>query len=320
MDTLYIVVPCYNETEVLRETTKRLTDKLDRMHAAGLISDRSRIMYVDDGSSDGTWQLIEELHKKNPIVEGVKLSRNRGHQNALLAGLMTAKDRADCVISMDADLQDDIEVIDEFVRQYDDGCDIVYGVRSSRASDTGFKRSTAQMFYRLMDKLGVETVYNHADYRLMSARALDGLAEFDEVNLFLRGIVPQIGYKTGQVEYERGERYAGESKYPLKKMLAFAGDGITSFSTKPISIIAMLGLVLMLAATAAAVWGIVAAIAGHPYDVVGWAIVSIWGATGLLLAGLGVVGTYVGKAYMETKRRPRYIIEQVLDDKAKASV
>lgn len=314
MDTLYIVVPCYNETEVLKETTKRLTDKLSRMQKEGLISADSRIMYVDDGSSDGTWELIERLHQENPAVEGVKLSRNRGHQNALLAGLMTAKDRADCVISMDADLQDDIEVIDDFVRKYDEGSDIVYGVRSSRAADTAFKRSTAQAFYKLMNAFGVESVYNHADYRLMSARALDGLSQFDEVNLFLRGIVPQIGYRTDQVEYERGERFAGESKYPLKKMLSFAGDGITSFSVKPISIIAALGAVLAFLALIAAVWGIAAAIMARPFSTAAWAVVSIWGACGLVLAGVGIVGIYVGKTYMESKHRPRYIIEQVLDD------
>lgn len=313
MDTLYIVVPCYNETEVLRETTKRLVDKLGRMRQAGQITDKSRIMYVDDGSKDGTWQLIEELHKENPIIEGVKLSRNRGHQNALLAGLMTAKDHCDCAISMDADLQDDVEVIDEFLKAYDDGCDIVYGVRSSRATDTGFKRGTAQAFYKLMNSFGVETVYNHADYRLMSNRALDGLAQFDEVNLFLRGIVPQIGYKTSQVEYERAERFAGESKYPLKKMISFAMDGVTSFSVKPISIIAMVGALLFFAAVVAAIWGLVALIVGSPFSATGWAIISIWGAAGLILAALGIVGIYVGKAYMETKNRPRYIIEKVLE-------
>lgn len=312
MDTLYIVVPCYNETEVLRETTRRLVDKLARMRKAGLVNDRSRIMYVDDGSKDGTWQLIEELHAENPVVEGVKLSRNRGHQNALLAGLMTAKDHCDCAISMDADLQDDVEVIDQFVKEFDEGCDIVYGVRSSRATDTGFKRGTAQAFYKLMEAFGVETVYNHADYRLMSRRALDALAEFDEVNLFLRGIVPQIGYKTAKVEYERAERFAGESKYPLKKMVSFAMDGITSFSVKPISIIAMVGAIMFLLCAVAAIWGLVAWIVGSPFSPVGWAIVSIWGACGLVLAAMGIVGIYVGKAYMETKRRPRYIVETVL--------
>ena len=200
MDTLYIVVPCYNETEVLRETTRCLVDKMNRMRSSGLISDDSRIMYVDDGSTDGTWQLIEQLHRDNPTVEGVKLSRNMGHQNALLAGLMTAKDKCDCAISMDADLQDDIEVLDDFIREYDAGCDIVYGVRSSRDKDTVFKRVTAEGFYKLLNKLGVETVYNHSEYRLMSTRALEGLSKFEEVNLFLRGIVTRIGYRTGTVE------------------------------------------------------------------------------------------------------------------------
>lgn len=313
MDTLYIVVPCYNETEVLRETTRRLTDKMDRMRSAGLISDQSRIMFVDDGSKDGTWKLIEELHAANPIIEGVKLSRNRGHQNALLAGLMTARGKCDCVVSMDADLQDDIEVLDDFVKKFDEGNDIVYGVRSSRGTDTAFKRGTAQAFYKLMNAFGVETVYNHADYRLMSARALDGLAEFDEVNLFLRGIVPQIGYNADTVEYERGERFAGESKYPLKKMLAFASDGVTSFSVKPISIISGIGVGVAVVAAVAAIWGLIAALAGHPFLLAGWALISVWGAAGLVLTGLGIVGTYVGKTYMESKHRPRYIIEQVLE-------
>lgn len=319
MDTLYIVVPCYNETEVLRETTKRLSDKMDRMHQAGLISDESRIMYVDDGSRDGTWELIQTLHEEDPRVSGVKLSRNRGHQNALLAGLMTAKDRCDCVISMDADLQDDIEVLDEFVQKYDDGCDIVYGVRSSRGSDTAFKKGTAQGFYRLMEKFGVETVYNHADYRLMSDRALDALSQYGEVNLFLRGIVPQIGYKTGTVEYVRGDRFAGESKYPLRKMLSFAFDGITSFSTKPIELIAGLGAGIAFAALIGAVWGIAAAIIGSPFGAAGWLLVSVWLVCGLLLAAVGIVGMYVGRTYLETKHRPRFLIETVLDGDGKAA-
>lgn len=319
MDTLYIVVPCYNETQVLRETTKRLTDKMDRMQQAGLISAGSRILYVDDGSKDGTWELIEKLHAEDPRVSGVKLSRNRGHQNALLAGLMTARDRCDCAVSMDADLQDDIEVLDDFVRKYDDGCDIVYGVRSSRGNDTAFKKGTAQGFYKLMDKFGVETVYNHADYRLMSDRALDALSQYGEVNLFLRGIVPQIGYKTDIVEYVRGDRFAGESKYPLKKMLSFAFDGITSFSTKPIELIAGAGIVIALASLVAVVWGIVAAVADLPFGALGWLLVSVWLVCGLLLSACGIVGMYVGRTYMETKQRPRFLIETVLDDSASAS-
>lgn len=314
MDTLYIVVPCYNETEVLRETTKRLTDKMARMQAAGLISPDSRILYVDDGSKDGTWELIEQLHAENPNVSGVKLSRNRGHQNALLAGLMTAKDRCDCAVSMDADLQDDIEVLDEFVEKFDDGSDIVYGVRSSRGNDTAFKKGTAQGFYKLMEKFGVDTVYNHADYRLMSSRALDALSQFGEVNLFLRGIVPQIGYTTDTVEYVRGDRFAGESKYPLRKMLSFAFDGITSFSTKPVELIAGAGVVVTLAALIGMIWGIVAAFAGAAFSLTGWLLLSVWLACGLLLTAVGVVGMYVGRTYLETKQRPRFLIETVLDD------
>ena len=234
---LYVVVPCYNEEEVLHETTKRLTQKLDGMIGSELISSDSRIMYVNDGSKDRTWEIIDELYKSNPYVEGLNLSRNRGHQNALLAGLMTAKDYADIVISMDADLQDDVDAIDRFVEEYRNGADIVYGVRSSREKDTFFKKNTALAFYKIMEKMGVDIVYNHADYRLMSKRALEGLAQFKEVNLFLRGLVPMIGYKTAVVEYNRDKRFAGESKYPLKKMLAFAIDGITSCSIKPIRVI-----------------------------------------------------------------------------------
>lgn len=314
MDSLYIVVPCYNEEEVLHETTKRLTDKMDRMIEGGLISQNSRIMYVDDGSKDKTWQIIEELHERESRVLGVKLSRNRGHQNALLAGLMTAKDLCDVTISMDADLQDDIEVLDEFIRKYKEGCDIVYGVRNNRDTDTGFKRNTAQAFYKLLKFFGVDAVYNHADYRLMSKRALGGLAEFGEVNLFLRGIVPQIGYKTATVEYSRGERFAGESKYPLKKMVGFAFDGITSFSVKPIRMITTVGLVIFLVSLIILIYSLVVNAMGHTQA--GWTsmMMSIWLLGGLQLMAIGVIGEYVGKAYMETKKRPKYIIETVLRD------
>ncbi|WP_066688954.1 glycosyltransferase family 2 protein [Christensenella intestinihominis] len=314
MDKLYIVVPCYNEEEVLHETTKRLTDKLSRMEADGLVSPDSRIMYVDDGSKDKTWQVIEELHKQDSRVLGVKLSRNRGHQNALLAGLMTAKDLCDVTISMDADLQDDIEVLDEFMQKYKDGCDIVYGVRNNRDTDTGFKRNTAQAFYKLLKFFGVDSVYNHADYRLMSRRALEGLAEFGEVNLFLRGIVPQIGYKTATVEYSRGERFAGESKYPLKKMVGFAFDGITSFSVKPIRMITTVGLVIFLVSLVMLIYSLVVNAMGHTQA--GWTsmMMSIWLLGGLQLMAIGIIGEYVGKAYMETKKRPKYIIETVLRD------
>jgi len=284
------------------------------MIAGELISQDSRIMYVDDGSKDKTWQLIEELHGQEPRVLGVKLSRNRGHQNALLAGLMTAKDLCDVTISMDADLQDDIEVLDEFVRKYQEGCDIVYGVRNNRDMDTGFKRNTAQAFYKLLKFFGVDAVYNHADYRLMSKRALEGLAEFGEVNLFLRGIVPQIGYKTATVEYSRGERFAGESKYPLKKMVSFAFDGITSFSVKPIRMITTVGLVIFLVSLIMLVYSLVVNAMGHTQA--GWTsmMMSIWLLGGLQLMAIGIIGEYVGKAYMETKKRPKYIIETVLRD------
>lgn len=243
-DILYLVIPCYNEEEVLHETSKRLLVKIKTMISNNLISNKSKILFVNDGSKDRTWSIIEELHSKNNIFSGINLSRNRGHQNALLAGLMVAKDYSDMTISLDADLQDDIDVIDAFVEKYYDGCDIVYGVRSTRETDTFFKRTTALGFYKLMRILGVDMVYNHADYRLMSKRVVDGLSQYKEVNLFLRGMIPLIGYKYSVVEYERHERFAGESKYPLKKMIAFALDGITSFSIKPIRLITLLGFTI----------------------------------------------------------------------------
>jgi glycosyltransferase involved in cell wall biosynthesis len=312
MTTLYVVVPCYNEQEVLSETTKRLTDKLRRMMAQNLITAESRVMYVDDGSSDATWEMIRGFHDENQLVTGVKLSRNRGHQNALLAGLMTAKELADCVISLDADLQDDIEVLDQFVQKFEEDCDIVLGVRKSRGTDTVFKRNTANLFYKLMRWMGVDIVYNHADYRLMSKRAIAALEEFGEVNLFLRGIVPQIGYKTATVEYDRSERFAGESKYPLRKMLAFAFDGVTSFSVKPIRMIATAGVFVSVISLVILIYFLIRYAAGdaEPWQAV--TILSVWLLGGLQLAAIGVVGAYVGKAYLETKRRPRYIIESIL--------
>ncbi|MGN0968930.1 MAG: glycosyltransferase family 2 protein [Oscillospiraceae bacterium] len=311
---LYVVIPCYNEEEVLPETSKRLKAKLETLMGEGKISRKSRVMLVNDGSKDRTWELIEELHKSDPIFSGVNLSRNRGHQNALLAGLMTAKDRCDAAISMDADLQDDIDAVDAMVDKFRAGCDIVYGVRSSRKKDTFFKRFTAEGFYRLMNAMGAETVFNHADYRLMSRRALEGLAEFKEVNLFLRGIVPMIGYTTATVEYERGERFAGESKYPLKKMLSFAMEGITSLSTKPIRLITGLGFLIFLVSIVMLIVFIVQWAMGM--TVAGWAsvICSVWAIGGLILLALGVIGEYIGKIYLETKERPRFIIREVLDD------
>ena len=311
---LYIVVPCYNEEEVLPETAKRLRDKLHALTEQGKISPKSRILFVNDGSRDKTWQLIEGLHKADPIFSGVNLTRNRGHQNALLAGLMTAKDRADMVVSMDADLQDDINAVDEMVDRFHEGCDIVYGVRSARDTDTFFKRFTAEAFYKLIRRLGGDVVFNHADYRLMSRRALESLGEYKEVNLFLRGIVPMLGYKTATVEYARGERFAGESKYPLKKMLSFAMEGITSLSTRPIKFITMLGFGIFAVSILMLIYTIVRWATGAA--ITGWAstLCSIWAIGGLMLLAIGVIGEYIGKIYLETKERPRFLIEQVLDE------
>ncbi|HEY5525865.1 MAG TPA: glycosyltransferase family 2 protein [Clostridium sp.] len=312
--TLYLVIPCYNEEDVLHETAKRLLEKMSYMMEKDEITRESKIMFVNDGSKDKTWSIIEELHTKNNIFSGVNLSRNKGHQNALVAGLMTAKDYADMTISLDADLQDDIEVIDKFVEEYYNGSDVVYGVRSSRKTDSFFKRTTAVAFYKLMNGLGVDVMYNHADYRLMSKRALEGLSEFKEVNLFLRGIVPLIGYKYSVVEYERYERFAGESKYPLSKMLAFAWDGITSFSIKPIRIITGLGFFIFAVSFIALIYSVLVNFRGN--TVTGWTslTVSIWMIGGIQLLSLGVIGEYVGKIYNETKKRPRYIIADKLID------
>lgn len=311
-DTLYIVIPCYNEEAVLPETEKRLTAKLGKMIESGLISDKSRMVFVDDGSKDKTWSMIEEMYEKNPYVMGIKSSRNRGHQNTLLEGLMTVKDDCDMVVSMDADLQDDIEVLDQFVEKYYGGCDIVYGVRSARKMDTWFKRTTAQGFYKVMETMGVNIVYNHADYRLMSKRAIQELENFKEVNLFLRGIVPMIGFKTDIVEYERSERFAGESKYPLKKMISFALDGITSLSIKPIRFITSLGFLLFVISIVLLIYYVVGYFMGKTIQ--GWAtlVISIWGIGGLELLAIGIIGEYIGKIYMETKERPRYIVEEYL--------
>lgn len=313
-DILYLVIPCYNEEEVLHETSKRLLEKMNTMIASEFISNKSKILFVNDGSKDKTWSIIEELHSKNDIFSGVNLSRNRGHQAALLAGLMTAKEYSGMTISLDADLQDDVDVIDKFVAQYYDGCDIVYGVRSSRQTDTLFKRITALAFYKFMHTLGVDMVYNHADYRLMSKRALEGLSEYKEVNLFLRGLVPLIGYKYSIVEYERHERFAGESKYPLKKMIAFALDGITSLSIKPIRIITGLGFTIFFISVIALIYSLVVKFIGN--TVTGWTslTLSIWMLGGIQLLSLGVIGEYVGKMYNETKRRPRFIIANKLID------
>ena len=313
--TLYVVVPCYKEEEVLPETSKRLKEKMEFLIRQGRISASSRIMFVNDGSKDRTWEIIAGLHEKDSIFSGVNLSRNRGHQNALLAGLMTAVQDADMMISMDADLQDDIDAMDKMIDAYHEGYDIVYGVRSSRKTDSFFKRFTAEGFYRLMKVMGVDIVFNHADYRLMSRRAVEGLAEFKEVNLFLRGVVPQIGYSWTTVEYERARRFAGESKYPFKKMLAFALDGITSFSIKPMRLILFLGGIIFVFSIIALLWALVARMTGH--TVSGWTslMCSIWMIGGIQLLSLGVIGEYIGKIYGEAKARPRFIIEKVLHKK-----
>lgn len=311
-DILYLVIPCYNEEEVLKETAKRLFEKINIMIKNNVISNESKILFVNDGSKDKTWDIIEDLHSRNNVFSGINLSRNRGHQNALLAGLMIAKEFADMIISLDADLQDDINVIDKFVEQYYSGSDIVYGVRCSRETDTFFKRTTALAFYKLMKNLGVDMVYNHADYRLMSKRALEGLDQFKEVNLFLRGMVPLIGYKYSIVEYERHERFAGESKYPLKKMIAFALDGITSLSVKPIRIITGIGFTIFLLSILALIYSIVVNFLGN--TITGWTslTISIWMLGGIQLLCIGVIGEYIGKIYCETKKRPRFIISDKL--------
>lgn len=311
-DILYIVVPCYNEQEVLSETAGRLREKAEMLIRSHRIAAESRIMFVNDGSKDATWQLIEELCSSSVLFAGVKLSRNRGHQNALLAGLATAVRHADMIISMDADLQDDIHAVDAMLDAYYGGNDVVYGVRSSRKKDTFFKRSTAQAFYRLLKFLGAEIVYNHADYRLLSRRAAEALLSFDEVNLFLRGIVPMVGFRSTTVTYERGERFAGESKYPLGRMLTFAMEGITSLSVKPIRMITVGGLLVCLVSLIMLVKAFVDYFHGNV--VPGWTsiIISIWVLGGLQLFAIGIIGEYIGKTYMETKGRPKYIIESVL--------
>ena len=312
---LAIVIPCYNEQEALPVSAKVIKDKLASLVSAGRVAQNSRILLVNDGSRDDTWGVMEKLHEQDKAFSCLKLTRNRGHQNALLAGLMQAlSDGFDATISMDADLQDDIHAMDRFLDEYEKGCDVVYGVRNKRETDTAFKRQTALMFYRLMKTMGADVVYNHADYRLLSRRALEALSEFQEVNLFLRGLVPLVGFKSAQVFYDRGERVAGESKYPLKKMLAFAVDGITSLSIKPIRIITGLGLMIFLVSLIMLIYTLVKWISGA--TVTGWTstLASIWFIGGIQLLSLGVIGEYIGKVYNETKRRPRFQIDQYLSD------
>ena len=312
MDRLAIVVPCYKEEAVLNETTNRLTSVLKKMIEKNIVATNSYILYVNDGSTDNTWLLIKRLWTENKYVCGLNLAGNVGHQNALVAGLDTISDNCDMAISIDADLQDDVNAIEEMVLKYYEGNDIVYGVRKSRATDSWFKRTTALGFYSVMKMMGVKSVYNHADFRLMSKRALKQLLLYKERNLFLRGIVPTIGYKTACVYYDRAERFAGESKYPLRKMLSFAFDGITSFSVKPVHLILYVGVVFELVTLTILIWVIMAYITGK--TVAGWAsmILSIWFCSGIVLISLGIVGEYVGKIYVEVKERPRYNIEKVL--------
>ncbi len=312
MKTLYIVVPSYNEQAVLDETAKRLGLKLNSLVKAKKISNRSRVIFIDDGSKDDTWNIVQKINSNNKMFGGIKLSRNRGHQNALLAGLLSVKSKADVVVSMDADLQDDIDAIDEMLEKFYGGAEIVYGVRNSRQKDSFFKRNTALLFYRLMSRLGVDSVYNHADYRLMSARAIEELSNFKEVNLFLRGMVPLIGFKTAIVEYKRSERFAGKSKYSLRKMLSFAIDGITSFSVKPLRVIGIIGLVVSVMAVFMLVYSLAQYALGNTVD--GWTftVASIWLLGGIQVLALGVIGEYIGKIYSEVKARPRFIIEEDL--------
>lgn len=311
---LYLVIPCYNEEEVLPETSSRLREKMHDLIGKGKIDGKSRVIFVNDGSKDRTWELVRKLHQEDRLFGGINLSRNRGHQNALLAGLMTVKEYADMVISMDADLQDDINAIEEMVDKYLSGTDIVYGVRSSRERDTFFKKATAEGFYKAMNAMGANTVFNHADYRLMSRRSIEGLSQYREVNLFLRGIVPMIGYSTDVVYYERGERFAGKSKYPLGKMLSFAVEGITSLSTKPIRMITALGFFIFIVSIGMLVYSLFRHFTGA--TIVGWTtlMVSVWAIGGLILLSLGVVGEYIGKIYLETKSRPRFIVEEFLNE------
>ncbi len=314
---LYVVIPCYNEEEVLEETTKQLKVKIEKLIKDKKISSKSKVMYVNDGSKDKTWSLIKKISEREPLFTGITLSRNRGHQNALLGGLMTAKKYADVIISMDADLQDDINAIDGMIEKYEEGCDIVYGVRSARKKDTFFKRATAEGFYKFMKALGVDCVYNHADYRLTSKRVLDEFENFKEVNLFLRGMFPLVGFKSDVVYYERNERFAGESKYPLKKMLNFAWDGITSFSVKPLRLIASIGFFITLIGIGLGIYAIVLAIL--KMKVATWLLVSIslYIVGGLNMISVGIVGEYIGKIYSETKARPRFIISENLEEKNK---
>ena len=315
MEKLYIVIPCYNEEEVLEKTRVELKKKMDTLIQTKKIDKQSRVIFINDGSKDKTWELIQKFYEEDKLFGGINLSRNRGHQNALLAGLLTVKEDADIVISMDADLQDDIDAMDEMIEKRRNGADIVYGVRNSRKKDSFFKRTTAQGFYRVMRMLGVDVIYNHADYRLTSRRVLDSLADYKEVNLFLRGIFPLIGFKSDIVYYERGERAAGESKYPLKKMLNFAWDGITSFSVKPIRLVLNVGILILILSFLMIFYSIIQKMLGNTVD--GWTFIvcSLWLLGGIQMLSLGIIGEYIGKIYSEAKARPRYLVTDYLVSK-----
>jgi polyisoprenyl-phosphate glycosyltransferase len=306
---LYIITPCYNEEEALLHSAPKLVVLLEQMAADGMIDEASRLTLVDDGSRDKTWKVIQAMTERYPQVEGLKLAHNAGHQNALWAGMMTVRQKADAIVTIDADLQDDVNAIPQFVAKLNEGSDVVYGVRKKRDTDTAFKRATAHGFYRFMRTMGADVVDDHADYRLLSRRALDALNDFGEANLFLRGMVPLLGFKSDKVYYDRGERVAGESKYPLRKMLSFAVEGITSFSVKPIKLVIALGSIFALLGVLMAIYAIIQACLGHTTS--GWAslMVSIWVVGGVQLMALGLIGTYVGKIYTEVKRRPRFIVE-----------
>ena len=312
MEKLYIVIPCYNEEEVLEETKKELKKKIGDLIQKKQIDQQSKVIFINDGSKDKTWDLIQKFYQEDKLFGGINLSRNRGHQNALLAGLLTVKDDADIVISMDADLQDDIDAIDEMIEKREEGADIVYGVRNSRKKDSFFKRTTAQGFYHVMKMLGVDVVYNHADYRLTSKRVLNSLEDYKEVNLFLRGIFPLIGFKSDIVYYERKERFAGKSKYPLKKMLNFAWDGITSFSVKPIRLVLNVGIVILVLSFLMILYSVIQKVLGNTVD--GWTFIvcSLWLLGGIQMLSLGIIGEYIGKIYSETKARPRYLVSDYL--------
>lgn len=313
---LYLVVPCYNEQEVLSDTAEKLAYKLTQLIDAGKISERSRIAFVNDGSSDRTWEIIRAYTERSALFSGINLAHNEGHQNALLAGLMTVLPYADVTISMDADLQDDINAVDAMLEKYAAGVNIVYGVRANRSSDTFFKRFTAESFYRAMRALGANIVFNHADFRLMDRRALTALAEYPEVNLFLRGIVPMIGLTHGVVYYARKERLAGVSKYPWRRMTSFAWEGVTSLSARPIRLIAQMGMFISFISGLMLIWSIVRHFIGE--TIVGWTslVVSLWFLGGLILLSVGVIGEYVAKIYLEVKRRPRYLVQDFIDGNA----